>query len=54
MCPQRYGHSQLDTWAALLQPSYGWKSIYQGTSVNKELRRLMNPGVASDIDHWRR
>jgi hypothetical protein len=43
---------QVDTWAALLQASYGWKSIYKGQDVDKTLRRSMNPGAATDIDHW--
>jgi hypothetical protein len=44
--------SQMNTWAALLQASYGWKSIYEGPNVDKDLRRSMNPG-ARDVGHWR-
>ena len=46
--------SQANTWAALLQASYGWKMIYGGTGFDKELRRSMNPGAAADTGHWRR
>ena len=46
--------SQANTWVALLQASYGWKTIYKGDGVDKELRMSMNPGVATDFGHWRR
>jgi hypothetical protein len=45
-------HSQVAIWTALLQASYGPKSIYTGSSVDKELRRLMNPGAGTDVGHW--
>ena len=46
--------SQAPTWAALPQASCGSKSIYEGPSVDKDLKGSMNPGAASDIGHWRR
>ena len=46
--------SQANTWAALLQASYGWKTIYRGDGVDKELRMSMNPGTATEFGHWRR
>ena len=46
--------SQANTWAALLQALYGWKTIYRGDSVDKELRMSMNPGAVTEFGHWRR
>jgi hypothetical protein len=46
--------TQATIWDALLQASYGWRSIYEGPGVDKDLRRSMNPGAASDIGHWNR
>jgi hypothetical protein len=46
--------SQASLWAALLQASYGWKTIYTGPTVDKDLRRSMNPGAARDSGHWMR
>lgn len=46
--------SQANTWAALLQASYGWKTIYRGDGVDQELRMSMNPGAATEFGHWRR
>jgi hypothetical protein len=45
---------QSDTWAAVLQASYGWQAIYKGKNVDQLLRRSMNPGAATNNDHWTR
>ena len=45
-------NAQEPTWAALVQASYGWKAIYQGTGEEQALMRLMNPGAASHEDFW--
>ena len=42
-------------WDALLQASYSWRELYKAdTEVERNLRRSMNPGAASDEGHWSR
>jgi hypothetical protein len=43
---------QTGTWDALLQASYGWKSIYKSENGYSEIRRTRNPGAARDNGHW--
>jgi hypothetical protein len=44
--------SQATTWAALLQASYGWQSIYKTRDGYSDIRRSRNPGAARDNGHW--
>jgi hypothetical protein len=43
---------QETTWEALVQASYGWKAIYEGTTTEQQQMRLMNPGAARNLSHW--
>ncbi|KDQ51683.1 hypothetical protein JAAARDRAFT_210966 [Jaapia argillacea MUCL 33604] len=44
---------QQNVWAALLQASYGWRTLYQGQNEREaESRMSMNPGMAEDDGHW--
>ena len=46
-------------WTTLLQATYGWEDIYKRNPDGKAdileegLRRSMNPGTATDENHWR-